>query len=203
MVLCMWYNILYYFRNSVFYFTIKMQDKKFTKKKGEATTKKATTKKVAPKKTVNKYKTVPENVLDKDLYLKVKGETKKRFSVWPSAYASAYMVKEYKKRGGRYKGRKKNKESGLKRWFDEKWIDICESDIPKTKNNVKETGKMVKCGRPRGGYDDVKYERKYPYCRPLVRINKNTPKTVGELSTNEIKMRCEKKRKSPQKRVLQ
>ena len=41
--------------------------------------------------------------VDKKLYNDVKKEAKKRFKVWPSAYASGWLVKEYKKRGGKYK----------------------------------------------------------------------------------------------------
>jgi len=38
------------------------------------------------------------------LYSRVKAEAKKKFDVWPSAYASAWLTKEYKKRGGKYSG---------------------------------------------------------------------------------------------------
>ncbi len=40
---------------------------------------------------------------DPKLYARVKMEAKKKFRVFPSAYASAWIVKEYKKRGGKYK----------------------------------------------------------------------------------------------------
>ena len=33
-----------------------------------------------------------------------KSAAKKKFDVYPSAYANAYMVKQYKKMGGKYKG---------------------------------------------------------------------------------------------------
>ena len=46
---------------------------------------------------------------NKKLYAKVKAEAKKKFDVWPSAYASAWLTKEYKKRGGKYRGTTKNK----------------------------------------------------------------------------------------------
>ena len=36
------------------------------------------------------------------LYARVKAETKRKFKVYPSAYANAYLVREYKKRGGGY-----------------------------------------------------------------------------------------------------
>ena len=36
------------------------------------------------------------------LYNKVKTEAKRKFKVWPSAYGSGWLVKEYKRRGGKY-----------------------------------------------------------------------------------------------------
>ena len=46
-----------------------------------------------------KTKNVPTN---KKLYARVKAEAKKKFKVYPSAYANAWLVREYKKRGGTY-----------------------------------------------------------------------------------------------------
>ena len=46
---------------------------------------------------------------NKKLYASVKAQAKKKFDVWPSAYASAWLTKEYKKRGGKYRGTTKNK----------------------------------------------------------------------------------------------
>ena len=43
------------------------------------------------------------------LYAAKKAEAKKKFKVWPSAYASAWLTKEYKKAGGGYSGTKANK----------------------------------------------------------------------------------------------
>ena len=39
---------------------------------------------------------------NKALYSRVKSEAKRKFKVYPSAYANAWLVKTYKKRGGRY-----------------------------------------------------------------------------------------------------
>jgi hypothetical protein len=39
---------------------------------------------------------------DKELYSRVKAEAKKKFDVYPSAVANAWVVREYKKRGGKY-----------------------------------------------------------------------------------------------------
>ena len=36
------------------------------------------------------------------LYARVKAEAKRKFDVYPSAYANAWLVKTYKKRGGGY-----------------------------------------------------------------------------------------------------
>ena len=37
------------------------------------------------------------------LYARVKAEAKRKFKVYPSAYANAWLVREYKKRGGKYR----------------------------------------------------------------------------------------------------
>ena len=47
----------------------------------------------------SKKSPVPKN---KALYSRVKSEAKKKFDTFPSAYASAWIVREYKKRGGTY-----------------------------------------------------------------------------------------------------
>ena len=47
-----------------------------------------------------KTKRTPKN---KKLYSKVKAAAKRKFSVYPSAYANAWLSKEYRKRGGKYK----------------------------------------------------------------------------------------------------
>ena len=42
------------------------------------------------------------------LYARVKAEAKRKFAVYPSAYANAWLVREYKKRGGTYRVAKKS-----------------------------------------------------------------------------------------------
>ncbi len=53
----------------------------------------------------------------------------------------------------------------LKRWFDEKWVDV-------------KTGKP--CGRQKG-----EKRKGYPACRPSKRVSSKTPKTTGEMSREE------------------
>jgi hypothetical protein len=125
--------------------------------------------------------------INKSLYEKVKEEAKRRFKVYPSAYANGWLVKEYKKRGGTYSG-KKPKTTGLSRWYAEKWINVCE--LPR----------IVTCGRSKNKPLDI-WIREYPYCRPYNKITPKTPKTAKELSPSEINRRCAKKRKDPSKRV--
>ena len=61
-----------------------------------STTKKKKKKKKGGRNAVN----VPVN---KALYSRVKAEAKRKFAVYPSAYANAWLVREYKKRGGTYR----------------------------------------------------------------------------------------------------
>ena len=98
-----------------------------------------------------------ENVPAKPaLYSRVKAEAKRKFKIFPSAYASAYIVREYKKRGGTYTG-KKSKRKGIARWMREKWT----------------TQDGSPCGSKK--FKGVKK------CRPTVCISKETPVTWQEL----------------------
>ena len=122
--------------------------------------------------------------VNKKLYLLVLKKIKSKEKVWPSAYASGRVVKEYKKRGGKYKTSKTFKFgkaralTGLTRWFKEKWVNVC----------VKKNGKYTSC---------AKSTKKYPYCRPSIRITSKTPKTVKEISNSKLKKLCKlKKNKS-------
>lgn len=121
--------------------------------------------------------------VNKKLYEKVKREAKKKFKSWPSVYASSWLVREYKKRGGTYKG-KKTSDNGLSRWYREQWVDTCY--WPK---------RVVRCGRYRYS------PKKYPYCRPSVKVSPKTPRTVQTFSKKEREKLCRKKRKSPRRKI--
>ena len=123
-----------------------------------------------------------------------KQAAKAKFKVYPSAYANAYASQVCKgkvkdKFGKRYADStyvSQNRNSnglGLNRWFEEKWVNICE---PKPSGGYKSCGRMSQ--------NVSLNSKKYPYCRPSVRINKQTPKTVKELTKSEIRKRCSKKR---------
>ena len=92
------------------------------------------------------------------LYDKVKAEIVKKVPKH-SAYRSGMIVKEYKKRGGKYEGAK-NEKKGLSRWFREKW---------KTQEG------------------STTYKKRGDIFRPSVRVSKKTPTTMSELSKKEIK----------------
>ena len=77
---------------------------------------------------------------NQSLYEEVKAEADKKYDK-PSAYKSGWIVKEYKKRGGTYKG-KKDEKKGLARWYKEEWADIGGKDYPvyrPTKRITKDT----------------------------------------------------------------
>ena len=108
------------------------------------------------------------------LYAAVKREANSRFLAPTSAYKSAWIVREYKKRGGTYVGGRKTRE-GLKRWFREKWVDVA-------------TRKP--CGRRSSGTKGP-----YPLCRPSVRVTKKTPATMRELSAATLRRARARKQK--------
>jgi hypothetical protein len=115
----------------------------------------------------------PTNI---ELYKRVKKLASKKFGSKSGIYRSSWIVKEYKKKSGKYSG-KKNKKSGLTRWFKENWVDL--------NRPIKNHGKIIgyqKCGRK-----NTKDSSKYPLCRPSKRISSKTPKTYKEISKESIK----------------
>ena len=116
-----------------------------------------------------------DNAIDKQLYKVVVKEAKKKFDVWPSAYASMWVQKRYQELGGTYT----KKDTGLKDWRRSRWVQV----LPLLKD-----GNVVACG------DDNKETKA---CRPTVRVNKDTPITLQELlelhSVKDIIKAAEKK----------
>ena len=74
-------------------------NKKEPMTKALADKKKKGMKKGGKKKSTKKKGATPKN---KALYARVKAEAKRKFKVYPSAYANAWLVRTYKKRGGTY-----------------------------------------------------------------------------------------------------
>ena len=70
--------------------------------------------------------------------------------------------------------RKTKKGAALRRWFQEKWVDV-------------RTGKP--CGRRKGE------KRGVPYCRPSKRVSSKTPKTSGEMSSSEKRKKIREKKR--------
>ena len=52
------------------------------------------------RKATKKKRNIPTN---SRLYSTVKSAARRKFAVYPSAYANAWLVREYKKRGGKYR----------------------------------------------------------------------------------------------------
>ena len=53
--------------------------------------------------------------VNKALYARVKAEAKRKFDVYPSAYANAWVVREYKKCGGTYRVERKKSATKKKK----------------------------------------------------------------------------------------
>jgi len=92
-----------------------------------------------------------ENVpTDKKLYERIKRKVKGEM-VWPSAYASLQLVRQYKAAGGKYR---RMARGGLTKWLEEKWVDL---------SRPKPGGGYEDCGR-----DEAKGED-YPKCVPAAK----------------------------------
>ena len=71
---------------------------------------------------------------DKILYDKIKKQADQVYKKH-SAYKSGYVVKEYKKNGGEYIN--DNKPKNLKRWYNEKWMDVGHKEYPVYRPTIK------------------------------------------------------------------
>ncbi len=139
---------------------------------------------------------------DIKLYATVKKLADEKFSSKSGIYKSSWIVKEYKKRGGKYIG-SKPKQSGLKRWFKEEWVDL-NRPIKNSK------GKVVgykPCGRP-SSKDTLQsvqrnHKNKYPLCRPSKRVTSNTPRTYREISKRSLSKAKRDKSKVEGKKNIQ
>jgi len=165
-------------------------------------------------------KNVPTN---KKLYLRVKNMVKRRVKVWPSAYASGQVVKEYLKRGGKYrkmkvkKSIKRKSRMGNQGYKPETNNSLSLSqlirkclgtyyDKPLSRFGKRHNGKLSRwfrekwvnvCKKKGRKYVKCgKVGRKYPYCRPSVRVTSKTPKTVKELGKRKLAKMCKLKKNS-------
>lgn len=84
---------------------------------------------------------------DKDLYERVKREAKEKFDVYPSAVANAWVVREYKKRGGKYKTESK-----------EKALQFDDTDLLK-EANMATAQEIINLAVTKSGSDVVKFDK--------------------------------------------
>jgi len=75
---------------------------------------------------------------DKELYNRVKEAAKKKFDVYPSAYANAWLTREYKKRGGTYRKKTKTIETAQGEKMEHKEEDKAMGDKPSKMDMLKQ-----------------------------------------------------------------
>lgn len=118
---------------------------------------------------------------DSALYARVVADATARFAAPTSVYRSAWIVREYRKRGGTYRspnrdvgshsrGAKAPPLTGLRRWFREDWRDVNRPGQP--------------CGRPSSSAAST--PSPYPLCRPTRRVSPQTPRTLAELDPRAV-----------------
>lgn len=99
--------------------------------------------------------------LDDALYARCKAAAKRKFPTYPSIYANSWLVREYKRLGGKYACSREASRGGLRRWYAEKWVDL---------SRPKPGGGWEPCGRPH--VDPSRWREAYPKCRPLAEAKK-------------------------------
>lgn len=110
---------------------------------------------------------------DKELYNRVKAEAKDKFDVYPSAVANAWVVREYKKRGGTYK---KKTEKGVNVIdFDR---NLTESDKMTTASDLIDEAKSLVSGETLK-FDKKLYESARSALAQLIVVEANEMDTTG------------------------
>lgn len=109
---------------------------------------------------------IPTN---KKLYQQVKDEIYAK-NPKHSAYRSMAIVKEYKKRNGKYED--DNKPKNTKKWLGQKWTDV---------NHYYHTGEIIPCG----SQNTINLYNEYPLCRPKA--------ILEQLSKPQLKMMIDNK----------
>lgn len=113
---------------------------------------------------------------DKELYSRVVSEAKQKFDVYPSAVANAWVVREYKKRGGTYKKK------------TEKALDSIElSDITEREAMTILANEVIELSKAYVGGDLVKFDKQtYDSARQaLAELIAIEAKEMGEGSNEE------------------
>lgn len=120
---------------------------------------------------------------DRVLYEQIKREASRRFEAPSSWYRSAWIVKTYKQRGGRYLTPRSPAVSrqGLIRWSREQWVNL---NAPRYDRQGRPRG-YEPCGRSRTPRSVSRSP--YPLCRPSRRVSRQTPLTYQEVSVARIR----------------
>lgn len=129
------------------------------------------------------YANVPDAMMAKrgkneptnpQLWMQAKNQAKRRFTVYPSAYANAWAARWYKEHGGGWRTASDAPteikdpnavQKDLREWFKEEWVDISKP--------IRENGKIVgyePCGRSEASAE----EGGYPKCLPKAKAMKLT-----------------------------
>ena len=109
---------------------------------------------------------MPEPI-NKELYEQVKKKIMASYKK-NSAFASGAIVKEYKRLGGKYK--QDGSPRPLKRWFEEKWVDV----------------------NPLLG---ITNDNAYPVFRPTIKISKDTPTLLQDIPVKTLQEQFKLKQK--------
>jgi hypothetical protein len=116
--------------------------------------------------------------IDQELYNKIKNEIYKLYPVH-SLFRSALLVKEYKKRGGKYypeKEKVSKPKMNIKTWFKQNWLSV---------NDYYHNKKKVPCGSS----DTQTKFNEYPLCRPEAIIKKLTNIQMKKLINQKNKLK--------------
>jgi hypothetical protein len=153
---------------------------------------------------------MPNIPTDNKLYTMVKSQTKKNFKVWPSAYASAWLVNRYKNLGGKYstyshsKSRSKNISKIKSHKSRIKSIDKSRSKIKSHKSRIKSIDKSrskIKSHKSRIKSIDERRSKIKSHKSRVKSIDKNISKIKSRKSRSKSRSKNISKIKSRKSRI--
>ncbi len=127
---------------------------------------------------------IPENVINKTLYIKAKDVADKTYKR-NSVYKSMFTVKKYKELGGKYKKSDDDKDKGTSLWLKQQWLSV-EDYLD---------GNKISCGSDKLGKN---------LCRPLFKQGENilTIKDVIKIhGEDKVRQIIKQKKKNMNKKI--
>ena len=120
-----------------------------------------------------------------------KAAAKRKFKVYPSAYANGWAVQYCR---GKFRGKKKNDKMHLPQYVSGKELESLVQGEVGGRVADRQRWEAPPCGRSKAKLSG----KGYPKCRPSIKVSSKTPKTSGSMSSGQKRAATRRKRAKKQ-----